>query len=126
MTSTPTTSTSNHFSTGNSRARVAAPLECHSDLAHARDVPELRHRQAHPRGLELAGHERADMFGEGLEQPEAALGELRRDAAHDLAVVDRVVDVVRAAHLVAGNADLDVHLERLRALLLPLVDAHPG
>jgi hypothetical protein len=28
--------------------------------------------------------------------------------------------------LVARDADLDVHLEGLRALLLPLVDAHPG
>src|SRR6185369_6335308 len=126
MTTTPTTRTSSHFSIGRSLARVATPLERDSDLPDAGNMAELRHRQAHPRRLELPGHERAHVLGQGLEELEAALCELGGDAAHDFAVMDRVVDVVGAADLVAGNADLDVHLERLRALLLPLVDAHPG
>ena len=53
-------------------------------------------------------------------------GEVVQRISADLAVVHRVVDVVGASHLVAGDADLDLHLEGLRALLLPLVDSHPG
>jgi len=65
------------------------------------------------------------VLGECFEQLELALGEVFRDALDDFAVVDGVVDVIGAAHLVARDADLDLHLERLRALLLPLVDPHP-
>src|SRR5687768_2952727 len=126
MTTTPTASTSSHFSTAASRAGVSMALERDSDLAHARDVAELGDREAHPGRLEVAGDERADVLGQGFQQLEAPLGELRRDSLHDLAVVNGVVDVVGTPGLVAGNADLDVHLECLRALLLPLVDSHPG
>ena len=66
------------------------------------------------------------MLRERLQQLEAALGELAHDALDHLAVVHRVVDVVGAPDLVAGNADLDLHLERLRPLLFPLVDPDPG
>src|SRR5688572_23858409 len=126
MTTTPTASTSSHFSRVASRGWFAAALERDPDLAYARDVAELGDREAHPRRLEVAGDERADVLGQGLQQLEAPLGELRRDALHHLAVVNRVVDVVGVPGAVAGDADLDVHLERLRALLLPLVDSHPG
>src|SRR5689334_2617732 len=125
ITATPTAITSSHFSIG-SFARVAAPLEGDADLAHVADVPELGDREPHPRRLELAGDDAADVFGERLQQPEAALRELGHHARDVRAVVHRVVDVVGAADLVAGDADLDVHLEGLRPLLLPLVDAHPG
>jgi hypothetical protein len=89
-------------------------------------VAELGDRELHPRRPEVAGDDGADVLGERLQQLEALLGELLRDALDDLAVMDRVVDVVGAADRVARDADLDVHLERLRALLFPLVDSHPG
>ena len=72
MTTTPTASTSNHFSTAGSFARIAAALERHAHLAHARDVAELGDREAHPRRLELVGEERADMLGERLNPVQAA------------------------------------------------------
>src|SRR6187402_2378101 len=103
MTTTPTTSTSSHFSNVFSRQRVAASLDRHAHLAHPGDVPELGHRQAHPGGLEVAGDDPADVLRQRLQQLEAAVGQLGADALHHLAVVDRVVDVVAPADLVAGD-----------------------
>src|SRR5512142_2848614 len=99
MMTTPTTSTSSHFSIARSGSRVAPALDHHADLAHVADVADLRHGKPHPRRAEVV-HD-------------------------DVAVMHRVVHVVRAADLVAGNGDVDLHLERLRALLFPLVDPHP-
>src|SRR4051794_31230817 len=79
ITTTPTASTSSHFSMA-SLARVAAPLERDAHLADIADVPQLGHRQAHPGRLELRGHDAADVLGERLEQLEAPLGQLGHDA----------------------------------------------
>src|SRR5829696_2519238 len=79
ITITPTTSTSAHLSTP-LFVRVALALERDTHLAHVADVAELRHRQAHPRRLELAGDDRADMLGERLQQLELALRQLGGDA----------------------------------------------
>src|SRR3982750_2083097 len=108
ITATPPAITSSHFSKSRaSLARIAAPLEHDADLADLRDVAELGHRKPHPRRLEVARHDPTHMLGERLEEPELAFRELGGDALDDFAVVDRVVDVVGAADLVAGNADLD-------------------
>src|SRR6478752_1680019 len=108
-----------------SRARVAPALEGDADLADVADVAQLGHGKAHPRGAEFADDDAADVLGQGFEELELPARELGHDALDHLAVVDGVVDVVRPADVGAGDADLDFHLERLGALLFPLVDAHP-
>src|SRR5689334_16841462 len=80
MMTTPTTSTSTHFSMRRSLAAFAPALEDDADLSHPGNVPELRHREPHPRRLELAGDDAADVLGERLQQAEAPVGELLRDA----------------------------------------------
>jgi len=104
---------------------VAVALEGHAHLAHVSHVAELGHREPHPRRLEVARDHAAHVLGERFQQLEAALREIALDALDHLAVVHRVVDVVGAPHGIAGDADVDLHLERLGTLLFPLVDAHP-
>ena len=45
------------------------------------------------------------------------------DAADDLAVVDGVADLAAFRRVLAGQADLEIELYRLRHFLFPLVDA---
>src|SRR5205814_3305661 len=91
----------------------------------AAHMPDLRDGKSHPGRAEIAEDDRADMLGECLEQAELALGELLLYALDDFAVIYRVVDVLGAMRH-GMEADLDVHLERLRSLLFPVVDADPG
>lgn len=79
-----------------------------------------------PRGLEVVEQDLGDAFGQRFEQVEMAGGKFGLDAAHDVGVVERILDVVGCAGAAVGQGDVEVDLQGLRHLLFPFVDADEG
>src|SRR5688572_18370898 len=83
ITMMPTTITRSHFNiagwgmgngaSGDASCAIGATaLERHANLAYVADVPQLGHREAHPRSLEVASDDGADVLGQRLQQLELA------------------------------------------------------
>ena len=79
-----------------------------------------------PGGLEFVEQDLGDALGQRFEQVEMAAGKFGLDAAHDVGVVERVLDVVGFAGAAVGQRDVEVDLQGLRCLLLPFVYADKG
>ncbi|KAF0200039.1 MAG: hypothetical protein FD173_2351 [Gallionellaceae bacterium] len=84
---------------------------------------QFRHADFCPRRFEFVEQYLGDVFGQRFQQAEVATGEFALDAAHDVGVVQRVVNVVGLAGKAAGQGDLQVDLQGLRNTLLPFVYA---
>ncbi|HUF81142.1 MAG TPA: hypothetical protein VMN03_08400 [Burkholderiales bacterium] len=65
------------------------------------------------------------MLGELLQQAEPVPVQAFLDAADDSGIIDRVRESVAAARLAVRQRDLEVELDFLRHLCLPVVDADP-
>lgn len=80
----------------------------------------------YPRCFEVLDDDLRDVFGQGFEQVEVAAGECALDVAHNVRIVERVVDVVSFTGAVVGQGDFQVELQGLRYALFPFVDADEG
>ncbi len=80
----------------------------------------------YPRCFEVLDDDLRDVFGQGFEQVEVVAGERALDVAHDVGVVERVVDVVSFTGAAVWQRDFQVYLQGLRYALFPFVDADEG
>src|SRR5688500_8779374 len=108
------------------RSTISATLDDHADVARVADRARLVHRHAHPRDLELLEYDARDLAGERLDQPVPARLDEREHALGDRLVVERVLDRVARGRGAQVLPDLEVDLEALLDLALPVVDADDG
>ena len=109
---------------GPSRARSAPlALDRDAELLHAGDRRELGHAHLDPRRAELAHQQVGDRLREALHQLVRMVGGESLQALHDRRVVERVGEVAGAEHGIRRQSELDIEAQRLRPLLLPIVDA---
>src|SRR5688572_28410451 len=105
------------------RSTISATLDDHADVAGVADRARLVHRHAHPRDLELLEYDARDLAGERLDQPVLARLDEREHALGDRLVVERVLDCVALRRGAQVLPHLEVDLEALLDLALPVIDA---
>lgn len=79
-----------------------------------------------PWRLKIVEQHLRDGFGERFEQIEVAAGERALDIAHDIGIIERVLEVVGFAGAAVGQGDFQIDLQGLRRALFPFVDADQG
>src|SRR5437667_7451397 len=100
-----------------------AALDRDADELRVRQDADLRDAHFGPRCAELAGDERRDAVGEGLDQAVMLRRGEAADAQRHLLVVDGVAHLVALEHRGARQADLQIDRQCLHHVPLAAVDA---
>lgn len=106
--------------------RVALAQYRHTDHFHAAHMRDLGDTDAYPLGMKIMQHHMRNMLGQGFEELEMPVFQVRTDALNDLTVIHRIANIVGLARLMRIEPDLQIKIERLRFELLPLIDADPS